>query len=243
MFRSNAGSGQNTMFGKGVTTANVLELAVNEAMVLIITFGQINKRSLTPQNRQTSKVVLQQETIQELMPNIADAIVFGGIASHTDRHTFTLLDGDEGRKFIKKRDVDDNDYSYSRCSGTSSAPFLSSSFRDTIPSPGLPNHCEDIINVVLIDSFETLTNLDENTNDCNSIDYGKEYLHAAEQHLESTSSKDLRNSRQDCKRLGEDLSKTIGKTELAIDQKLSKKQKLIDPWTDYNPQADIPIKR
>ena len=96
---------------------------------------------------------------------------------------------------------------------------------------------------MLIDSFETLTNLDENTNDCNSIDYGKEYLHAAEQHLESTSSKDLRNSRQDCKRLGEDLSKTIGKTELAIDQKLSKKQKLIDPWTDYNPQADIPIKR
>ena len=220
---------------------NLLELHANEAIILILTYGQINLLNLTPQGRQSTKVVLKKETITELLPNIADAILFGGTHSYTHRDTFAIIDGDTERRYIKKRNVDDNDYSFSRCSGTSSAKFLSSSFRDTMPSPASPNLCADVINVLLVDSFDALSKYYTSTNDCNK-EHENELIQTAQQHLGSTSEQANIASQQHCQQLGEDLSKKMGETDLIIDKKLTQKHKLIDPWNPQNPEDDISIK-
>ena len=133
----------NSIFGIGINNANVLSMQEDDVFVIFLTHGQLPMEELVPQGNHR-RVRLTEKTIEKLKPFIKDVLIFGTVKGSSPTKIVDFLKKNEMLfEKLPRRYLNTEAHSFSRCSERD-APFLSHTFKDTFPSPGLDNKCSNI---------------------------------------------------------------------------------------------------
>ena len=173
----------NTKFGWSINEKNIFHMNEECVMVILITKGDISIPEFKIVARQ-KKIHFTEEILEKLKENLRDVLIFGGLRGVAPRKIVKFLYENSFLSQIQmpRRFSNSDQHSFSRCT-ISLDNFLSDKFKDTVPTPAMPNNCQTILpnSVLHLDPFIALSKTFEEMDKNCQIDTVQDFVEYVEE--------------------------------------------------------------